>query len=141
MSDSIGYNFADITSHNIALHFLSNNIGSTSNFSSISTPQLIQHINGNNQHSNDIDPTANVNHSPAFNHSDNHQEPVKASKSPIRIPKLQQSESFPISHHNKEEFQSKSTPMSSSRHSPTMLSSRQEGGTNLTHLSQPPYGR
>ena len=74
------------------MHFLSNNIGSTSNLSSISTPQLIQHINGNNQHSNDINPTANVNHSPTSYHPDIHQEPVEASKSPTTIPKIQQSD-------------------------------------------------
>ena len=104
MSDSIDYNLADITSHNIALHFLSNNIGSTSNLSSISTPQLIQHINGNNQHSNGINSTANINHSTITNHSDIHQEQVEASKSPIRIPKIQQSELLVIDHHKKEEL-------------------------------------
>ena len=121
------------------MQFLSNSIGSASNHPLISSPQLIQHINGNPHYTTNSIPLPHLSNS----HTSNHTAQVEAPESPGHISRTKELELLQISHHNKEAARTNSRPMSnsSSRHSPTMIASTQGGGSNLTHLSQPPYGR
>ena len=132
--------FPDIASHSLALQFLSNNIGSKSNHPFISSSQFIQHINRNSHPITNINPFSHISKS---QYSDIAQHQTEHSESSILIPNSKESELSSISPRNKEAFKTSVTPMSStsSRLSPTMISSTQGGGSNLTHLSQPPYGK
>ena len=131
--------FSSISSHSLALQFLSNNLASTPNNSLITSPQLLHQFTGNGLYTStsSTNPLLYAINSKSPNNPLSIQAHPEAPGSPIHV---KQPELSPNSH-TKESSMSHTKLMSSpSRHSPTMITSTEGGGGNLSHLTQPPYG-
>ena len=134
--------FHGLTSHSLALQYLSHNLASSPSNPLMSSPHILQQLNGSNHYhttsaaQNLLLPSLSTKHSNSF--------PDISSQVHVESP-----DSHDLMHTSKEqdressltntksEAQSVSSP---SHHSPTPMESTDGAANNIRHLSQPPYG-
>ena len=134
--------FHGLTSHSLALQYLSHNLASSPSNPLMSSPHILQQLNGGNQYhttsaaQNLLLPSLSTKHSNNFPNISS-QVHVESSDTHDLMHSSKEQDRESTLTNTKSEAQSVSSP---SDHSPIPMESTDGTANNIRHLSQPPYG-
>ena len=139
--------FHGLTSHSLALQYLSHNLAASSPSNPLmSSPHILQQLNGSNHYhttsaaQNLLLPSLSTKHSNNFPNISS-QVQVESSDSHDHMHSSKEQDHESSLANTKDSLKSDTQSISSpSRRSPTTMESTDGAANNMRHLSQPPYG-